>query len=74
MSETIWIEVDRVWCHRVGAEAALLEERVYPGEALPDAGQGYHVRARRCSYSVDCTLAGFTCQYAMNNPNHDPFA
>jgi hypothetical protein len=74
MAHSIWIEVNRVWCQRVGAEAALLEERVFPAEVLPNAEPAYHVRARKCSFGVDCNLAGFTCQYAFNNPNHDPFA
>lgn len=74
MAETIWIEVDKVWCDRVMAEAALLEERVYPAEPLRDAGTPYQVRARKCAYGLECNLAGYTCRYAFNNPNYDPFA
>jgi hypothetical protein len=74
MADSVWIEVDKVWCDRVSAEVALLEERVYPAEVLPDTGAPYQVRARKCTLGLDCNLAGYTCRYALNNPNYDPFA
>jgi hypothetical protein len=74
MADSIWLVVDKIWCDRVDAEADLLEQRVYPPDVLPNAEGLYQVRARKCSYGVDCNLAGFTCRYAFNNPNYDPFA
>ena len=34
MWDSIWLVVDKVWCDRMKADADLLEERVFAGEAL----------------------------------------
>lgn len=74
MSNSVWLVVDKVWCDRMKSEADLLEERVFPDAALLDANTPFQVRARKCSFGMACNLIGFKCQYAMNNPNYDPFA
>jgi hypothetical protein len=74
MAESIWLVVGKIWCDRAQAEADLLEQRVYAGEVLANAEAPFQVRARKCSFGTECNLAGFTCRYAFNNPNHDPFA
>jgi hypothetical protein len=74
MSNTAWQVIQQVWCDRAQAEACLLEERVYPGEALPNAAPAYQARARKCSLGLECNLAGCACRYAFSNPNYDPFA
>jgi hypothetical protein len=73
MATTVWTVVDTVWCERQGQHAQLLEQRVYPAEVLPGVEPAFQVRARKCSFDVDCNLAGFTCRWAFNNPNYDPF-
>jgi hypothetical protein len=74
MADSIWLVVDKIWCDRAQAEADLLEERVYASEIVPNVEAPYRVRARKCSFGLECNLAGFTCRYAFNNPNSDPFA
>ena len=74
MADSIWLVVDKIWCDRAQAEADLLEERVYASEIVANVEPPYQVRARKCSFGLECNLAGFTCRYAFNNPNHDPFA
>jgi hypothetical protein len=55
-------------------EAVLMEERVYPHEIVPDCGPAYFVRARKCSYGLECNVAGYSCRWAWTNPENDPFA
>jgi hypothetical protein len=66
--------VDKIWCDRVRQEAELLEERVYPADAVPDVGAPFKVRARRCAFGTECNLAGCACRWSYLNPNYDPFA
>jgi hypothetical protein len=73
MSKTVWTAVDRIWCDRMKQEAELLEQRVYPGDLVPDVDVPFQVRARKCSFDIECNLAGFTCRWAFSNPNGDPF-
>jgi hypothetical protein len=74
MSNLDWVIVGSVWCERLQQQAELLEQRLYPAEILPSAGAGYQVRARKCSHDIECNLSGYTCRWAFNNPNFDPFA
>ena len=73
MTQSVWLVVDQVWCERAQAKADLLKERVYAGEVLPNVEASFQVRARKCSFGLECNLAGFTCKFAFNNPNYDPF-
>jgi hypothetical protein len=74
MAAIVWEVVKKIQCDRLKEEADLLEERVYPDESVPDPARPYQVRARKCSLGMDCNLAGYTCVWAYNNPNYDPFA
>ncbi len=75
MAKVVWETVGRAFCEHRHEEAQLLEQRVYPDEALPDAGMPYQVRARKCSFDIDCNLAGYPCCCAGTNPGgRDPFA
>jgi len=74
MAKAQWTKADEIWCDRVKGRAVLLEERIFPADVLPEGQAPYHVRARKCSLGLECNLVGYTCQYAFNNPNLDPFA
>ena len=74
MATIIWESAARHWCDLQKCEAELLEQRVYPGDSLPDTRARYQVRARRCSLALDCNLAGYYCRWAWTNPDNDPFA
>jgi hypothetical protein len=73
MATVKWEVVDRIYCTRIGQQAELLEERVYPDEIAPMAGATFQVRARKCSFGVECNLDGFGCRWSMTNPDYDPF-
>lgn len=74
MAVIVWEIVDRHWCDLAQQQAELLEERVYPGDPLPDPGALYQVRGRKCALAVDCNRAGYSCRWAWTNPDYDPFA
>jgi hypothetical protein len=74
MAVMTWEVVGKTWCDRVKAEVELLEQRIYPGEVVPDPQAPFQVRARKCTCGLECNLAGFACQYSFTNPNYDPFA
>ena len=74
MASHVWQVIDKVWCDRMGQQADLLEERVFPADVLPDTEASFQVRARKCSLGQACNLAGYSCRWAYNNPNYDPFA
>jgi hypothetical protein len=73
MAVIMWKTTQRIFCDRAQGEADLYEERVYPGDLVPDASAQYQVRARRCSLGMQCNLVGFTCRWAGTNPVYDPF-
>lgn len=72
MATVQWVTVRRLWCERAEAEAALMEERLYPADRLPDV-PSYRVTARKCSHGIQCNLAGCSCKWAFTNPFYDPF-
>jgi len=72
MVATKWVVVDSIWCERAGAEAVLMEQRVFPAEILPDA-MGHRVIARRCSCATECNLAEIPCRWSFTRPVYDPF-
>lgn len=72
MATVRWVSVRTQWCDRIGAEARLMEQRVYPADRLPDL-PAYRVNARRCSLWLECNLAGCSCRWAYTNPAYDPF-
>jgi len=67
-----WVTVKTQWCDRIGSEASLMEHRVYPDDRLPDL-PAYRVTARKCSFGLECNLAGCSCQWAYTNQGYDPF-
>lgn len=74
MTTIAWVVVDTIRCERVGQDADLLEEREYFEDRLTDVGRPYRVRARKCSFGLECNLAEHRCQWSYINPNYDPFA
>lgn len=74
MSATVWEIVDTITCERTGEPAHLMEERVYRGDPLPDVGQPFKVRARKCSLGSECNQIGYACRWSYLNPSFDPFA
>ncbi len=72
MAATKWVVVDKTWCERVGAEAVLMEQRVYSADLLPDA-MSHRVIARRCSVATECNLAEIPCRWSFTRPAYDPF-
>lgn len=72
MAATKWVVVDKTWCARAGAEALLMEQRVYPAEILPDT-TGHRVIARRCSCAPECNLAQRSCRWSFMRTTFDPF-
>lgn len=72
MATVEWVAVKRIWCDRIGKEAELMEQRVYPADHLSDA-EPYHIKARKCSWGMDCNLAGYRCRWSFLNPAYDPF-
>ncbi|MBI3360634.1 MAG: hypothetical protein HY023_05940 [Chloroflexi bacterium] len=73
MAKIAWESVQKHWCDLMQEEAHLLEERIYPDDLLPDAALPYQVGARKCSFGIDCNLAGYHCRWAWTNPDYDPF-
>ncbi len=74
MSTIIWEVIKKHWCDLMEQEAELLEERVYPGDPIPEGGTAYQVLARKCSHGIECNMAGYYCRWAWTNPEYDPFA
>ncbi len=72
MAATKWVVVNKTWCERVGAEAVLMEQRVYSADILPDA-MSHRVIARRCSVATECNLAEIPCRWSFTRPAYDPF-
>lgn len=72
MAATNWVVVDKTWCERAGAEALLMEQRVYPAEILPDT-TGHRVIAHKCSCAPECILAEIPCRWSLKPTMFDPF-
>lgn len=72
MAGTEWVVVNRTWCDRAGADAVLMEQRVYPAEIMPDIS-GHRVIARKCSCATECNLAEIPCKWSFTQPAFDPF-
>jgi hypothetical protein len=72
MAATKWVVANRTWCERAGAEAILMEQRVYSAEILPDA-MSHRVIARRCSIAMECNLVEIPCRWSFTRPAFDPF-
>lgn len=73
MAKAVWEVSKTIWCDALKRDADLLEERVYPDDEVPDVAQPYHVRARKCSFGLECNLDGYYCRWSALNPNYDPF-
>ncbi len=74
MPQITWVTISKIWCGKLQDEAALMEQRYYFDEPIPDGGgPPFKVIARKCSYGVDCNLQGHACRWAHTNPNNDPF-
>ena len=73
MPKIVWETTNKIWCDRTRQEVDLLEERIYPDEALPEVGLTFRVRARKCPLGLECNLEGFACRWSGLNPNYDPF-
>lgn len=73
MSNKVWIKKQSLFCDRLKQTVYLLEERVYPGNTVPDVGRPFKVRAQKCSAGVECNLHGFRCRWSGLNPANDPF-
>lgn len=73
MSETKWVPIRKIFCHRVKAEVELLMEDTgrpdYFGE-LPTEG---HQPRKQCALGESCNLIGLKCQWSYTNPGYDPF-
>lgn len=50
----------------------MLEERIYPSDRMSDV-ESYHVKARKCSFGLECNMAGYKCRWSFLNPAYDPF-
>jgi hypothetical protein len=72
MAATKWVVGNRTWCERAGAEAVLMEQRVYSADILPDA-MSHRVITRRCSAATECNLAEIPCRWSFTRPACDPF-
>ena len=72
MAKSEWVTVQKQWCHLLGDEAELLEQRVYPTEIIPDM-ETYRVVGRKCSAAILCNLNGCQCKWSYTNPNVDRF-
>lgn len=72
MARSEWVPVKKIWCDRIGGEAQLLEQWVYPEEIMPDTAP-YRVVGRKCSTGLECNIAGAPCKWSYINPDHDPF-
>ncbi|MFZ0545182.1 MAG: hypothetical protein WAM60_07075 [Candidatus Promineifilaceae bacterium] len=72
MTTEMWVTVEEKHCELIGLDVALAEQRVFPGEHIPDM-EGYRVLRCRCTADVACNLAGIQCQWAYTNPTIDQF-
>jgi hypothetical protein len=73
MATTVWTTLDPIWCDRAQDNVVLSELRVLP-EGFLRQGNEFRVNARRCSYAVQCNMAGASCQWAFTNPEFDPLS
>jgi hypothetical protein len=73
MAAREWVTTQTIYCDRIGEMVSLLEERIYPGDVLPDVGAPYQVHQKRCSRWLECNLAGHPCCWSGINPGYDPF-
>ncbi|MFQ5400526.1 MAG: hypothetical protein ACE5E7_13125 [Anaerolineae bacterium] len=73
MATTSWVTVKKQWCEVLGAEAELMEKRVYPDDRLPDM-EAYRVVAHKCTAAVTCNMIGCQCKWAYTNPATDRMA
>ena len=73
MSNRIWVRKESIICDRRKSTVHLLEERVYPGDTVPDVGEPFRIRAQKCSAGIECNLHGFGCRWSGLNPMYDPF-
>ncbi len=72
MTRTEWVTVKKQWCHLLGNEAELMEERVYPAEIIPDT-EPYRVVSHKCSAAILCNLKGCECKWSYTSPTVDRF-
>ena len=73
MATKIWVKTNTIWCERRKEKVDLLEERIYPGDVIPDTGVDYQVNARKCTEAIDCNIIGMACAHSGLNPDYDPF-
>ena len=73
MSSQIWVKKQSLFCEHVRQTVYLMEERIYPGDEIPDPGALFRVRSQKCSSGIECNLYGFRCRWSGLNPVHDPF-
>jgi hypothetical protein len=73
MTDRRWIATRTIYCDRLGGQVALLEERIYPDDRLPDVGAPYQVHQKKCAHWLECNLAGIPCCWSGINPGYDPF-
>lgn len=73
MAEERWITVGKRWCEFRNEEAELLERRAFPSGILRFY-QAPRVLERKCSFAIECNMAGYPCKWSYINPDYDPFA
>ena len=73
MATSSWVKTQTIFCERVNDKVDLLEERIFPAATLPDVGEPYLVRSRKCSHWLACNMIEAPCCYSGTNPGYDPF-
>jgi hypothetical protein len=72
MATKQWVKTPKYFCDRIHQEVLVLEERIYPGDRLPDVGERFRVNQQQCSCWLECNLIGYPCCWSGINPFHNP--
>ncbi|HRE27744.1 MAG TPA: hypothetical protein PK954_13985 [Anaerolineales bacterium] len=73
MSETKWVPIRKIFCHRVKAEVELLMEDTGRPDYFGELTTEGHQPRKQCALGESCNLIGLKCQWSYTNPGYDPF-
>lgn len=73
MSETKWVPIRKIFCHRVKAEVELLIEDTGRPDYFGELTTEGHQPRKQCALGESCNLIGLKCQWSYTNPGYDPF-
>ncbi len=73
MSETKWVAIRKIYCHRAKTEVELLMEDTGRPDYIGELTTEGHEPRKQCALGEACNLIGLKCQWSYTNPGYDPF-